>query len=92
MTRPLRRMRSGLRRERTVREETGRLAGEQAAVRRVATLVAKAAAPEEIFSTVAGELARLSGRPSQWCTSPVASRPCSAAGAVPGCAPSPGGG
>jgi hypothetical protein len=55
MTRPLRRLLSALRRERAVREEIERLAGEQAALRRVATLVAKAAAPEEIFSAVAAE-------------------------------------
>ena len=40
--------------------EIERLAGDQAALRRVATLVAKAAAPDEIFAAVAEELARLS--------------------------------
>jgi GAF domain-containing protein len=54
-------MLSALRRERAGREEIERLAGEQAALRRVATLVAKAAAPEEIFAAVAEELAQLSG-------------------------------
>jgi signal transduction histidine kinase len=54
-------MLSARRRERAVREETGRRVGEQAALRRVATLVARAAAPEEIFAAVAEELARLSG-------------------------------
>jgi signal transduction histidine kinase len=54
-------MLSALRRERGAREEIERLAGEQAALRRVATLVAKAAAPEEIFAAVAEELAQLSG-------------------------------
>jgi signal transduction histidine kinase len=61
MTRLLRRVLSALRRERAVREEIERLAGEQAALRRVATLVARAATPEEIFAAVAEELARLSG-------------------------------
>jgi signal transduction histidine kinase len=42
--------------ERAVHEEAERLAGEQAALRRVATLVAKAAAPEEIFAAVAEEV------------------------------------
>jgi len=61
MTRLLRRMLSALRREHVVREEIERLADEQAALPRVGTLVAKAAAPEEIFAAVAEELARLSG-------------------------------
>jgi signal transduction histidine kinase len=61
MTRPLRQMLSALRRERAGRGEIERLAGEQAALRRVAALVAKAPAPEEIFAAVAGELAQLSG-------------------------------
>ena len=61
MTRPLRRMLSALRWKRAGREETERLAGEEAALCRVATLVAKAGAPEEIFAAVAEELARLSG-------------------------------
>ena len=47
--------------ERSAREEAGRLAHDQAALRRVATLVAKAASPEETFSAVAGEVAQLSG-------------------------------
>ena len=45
---------------RAAREEIERLAGEQAALHRVATLVAKAAAPGEIFCAVAEELAQLS--------------------------------
>jgi hypothetical protein len=53
-------MLSALRRERAGREEIERLAREQAAVRRVATLVVKAAAPEEIFAAAGEELARLS--------------------------------
>ena len=40
--------------------EIEQLAGEQAALRRVAMLVAKAAAPDEIFAAVAEELAQLS--------------------------------
>ncbi|HTX65499.1 MAG TPA: GAF domain-containing protein, partial [Opitutaceae bacterium] len=47
--------------ERSAREKASRLAHEQAALRRVATLVAKAASPEETFSSVAGEVAQLSG-------------------------------
>ena len=54
------RMLSVLSAERAAREEIERLAGEQAALRRVATLVAKAAAPGEIFCAVAEELAQLS--------------------------------
>jgi signal transduction histidine kinase len=61
MTRLLRRMLSALRRERAGREEIERLAGERAALRRVATLVARAAAPGEIFAAVAEEVAQLSG-------------------------------
>jgi hypothetical protein len=61
MTRPLQRMLSARRRERAVREGTGRRAGEQAALRRVAALAAGAAAPEEIFAAAAEELARLPG-------------------------------
>jgi GAF domain-containing protein len=38
-----------------------RIAGEQAALRRVATLVAGAAAPEEVFAAVAEEAGRLLG-------------------------------
>jgi signal transduction histidine kinase len=43
------------------RQEAERLAGEQAALHRVATLVAEAAAPEIIFAAVAEELAQLWG-------------------------------
>jgi signal transduction histidine kinase len=46
--------------ERAAREELERLAREQAALRRVATLVAKAASPDEVFSAVAEEVAQLS--------------------------------
>jgi len=46
--------------ERSAREEASRLAREQAALRRVATLVAGGASPEEMFSAVAGQVARLS--------------------------------
>jgi signal transduction histidine kinase len=45
--------------ERAAREELGRLAREQAALRRVATLVAEAAAPEAVFAAVAVEVGRL---------------------------------
>jgi signal transduction histidine kinase len=38
-----------------------RLAGEQAALRRVATLVARGTPPEEVFATVTGEAGRLLG-------------------------------
>ena len=38
-----------------------RIAGEQEALRRVATLVARAAAPEDVFAAVAGEAGRLLG-------------------------------
>jgi PAS domain S-box-containing protein len=41
------------------REDLRRLADEQAALRRVATLVAQGAAPADVFATVAGEIARL---------------------------------
>jgi PAS domain S-box-containing protein len=41
------------------RETLERLADEQASLRRVATLVARAAAPDELFSTVASEVGRL---------------------------------
>ncbi len=54
------RMLDALDNERSAREEAGRLASEQAALRRVATLVAKAASPEEILSAVADEVAQLS--------------------------------
>jgi signal transduction histidine kinase len=39
----------------------GRITGEQAALRRVATLVARAAAPEEVFAVVTEEAGRLLG-------------------------------
>jgi signal transduction histidine kinase len=55
------RMLSVLDHERAAREEVEWLAREQAALRRVATLVAKAASPEQIFSAVAHELAQLAG-------------------------------
>jgi signal transduction histidine kinase len=41
------------------RAALARLAEEQAALRRVATLVARGAAPEEVFTAVAGEVGRL---------------------------------
>ena len=50
------RMLSVLDHERAAREEVERLAREQAALRRVATLVAKAVSPEEIFAAVAREV------------------------------------
>ena len=43
------------------RVEPARLAEEQAALRRVATLVARGASPAEVFETVAAEVARLLG-------------------------------
>jgi signal transduction histidine kinase len=43
------------------RAEVGRLAKEQAALRRVATLVAREASPAEVFSAVTEELGRLFG-------------------------------
>src|SRR5207237_1917694 len=43
------------------RTEVGRLAEEQAALRRVATLVAREASPAEVFSMVTEELGRLLG-------------------------------
>jgi signal transduction histidine kinase len=43
------------------RAEVGRLAEEQAALRRVATLVAREASPTEVFSAVTEELGRLLG-------------------------------
>jgi len=43
-------------------------ADEQAALRRVATLVARAAAPEEVFAAVAEEAGRLLGTPHAWMT------------------------
>jgi GAF domain len=47
--------------ERAARAELELLAREQSALGRVATLVAKAASPDEIFSAVAEEVAQLSG-------------------------------
>jgi signal transduction histidine kinase len=47
--------------ERGAREEVEQLVREQAALRRVATLVAKAVPPEEIFGAVTEELGKLSG-------------------------------
>ena len=41
--------------------DSGRLAEEQAALRRVATLVARGASPNEVFEAVAAEVARLLG-------------------------------
>ena len=43
------------------RDELGRLADEQAALRRVATLVARGAPPDEVFASVAQEVGRLLG-------------------------------
>jgi GAF domain-containing protein len=43
------------------RADDDQLAGEQAALRRVATLVARAAAPEEVFAAITKEAARLLG-------------------------------
>ena len=43
------------------RAHSGRLAEEQAALRRVATLVARGASPAEVFEAVAAEVARLLG-------------------------------
>jgi signal transduction histidine kinase len=45
--------------ERSAREELRTVADEQAALRRVATLVAKAASPDEIFSAVAAEVGQV---------------------------------
>jgi len=45
------------------REELASLADEQAALRRVATLVAEGARPDEVFAAVAGEVARMLGVP-----------------------------
>jgi signal transduction histidine kinase len=50
------RMLSVLDLERAAREEVERLAREQAALRRVATLVARAVSPEEVFASVAKEV------------------------------------
>jgi PAS domain S-box-containing protein len=46
------------------REALGRLADEQAALRRVATLVAQGVAPDEVFAAVSDEVARLVGAES----------------------------
>ena len=43
------------------RDEVARLADEQAALRRVATLVARQSSPAEVFGVVADEVARLLG-------------------------------
>src|SRR4051794_2910944 len=48
------------------RLEVGRLAEEQAALRRVATLVAREAPPEEVFAKVAAEVGELLGAESAW--------------------------
>jgi signal transduction histidine kinase len=45
----------------TSREELGRLVEEQSALRRVATLVARAGPEEQLFATVIGEVGRLFG-------------------------------
>ncbi len=37
----------------------GQIAGEQAALRRVATLIARGAPPEEVFTAVSAEVGRL---------------------------------
>jgi signal transduction histidine kinase len=55
------RMLSVLDDERAVREEIERLAREQAALRRVATLVATGAAPKEVFAAVTAEVGQLLG-------------------------------
>src|SRR5258707_963054 len=44
-------------------DELGRVAEEQAALRRVATLVARGVAPEEVFAAVPEEVGRLLGTP-----------------------------
>jgi signal transduction histidine kinase len=48
------------------RAEVGRLADEQAALRRVATLVARGSSPAEVFAKVAEEVGRLMGVESAW--------------------------
>jgi signal transduction histidine kinase len=53
------RMQRALDEERAAREELERLVPEQAALRRVATLVAETTAPEAIFSAVADEVGRV---------------------------------
>ena len=59
MKRLLRRMLSALGRERAVRAELRAIAGEQAALRRVAALVAGGAAPGAVFAAVAEEAGNL---------------------------------
>ena len=51
----------GLGRDPPDQARLGQLAEEQAALRRVATLVARATPPAEVFAAVAGEVGRLSG-------------------------------
>jgi signal transduction histidine kinase len=51
-----------------VTRPSDRIAGEQAALRRVATLVAQAAPPEEVFAAVAEEAGRLLGAHHSWMT------------------------
>jgi signal transduction histidine kinase len=51
-----------------VTQLSDRVAGEQAALRRVATLVARAAPPEEVFAAVAEEAGRLLGAHHSWMT------------------------
>ncbi|MFI5615627.1 GAF domain-containing sensor histidine kinase [Amycolatopsis sp. NPDC051903] len=51
-----------------VTQRSDRIAGEQAALRRVATLVARAAAPEEVFAAVAEEAGQLLGAHHSWMT------------------------
>jgi signal transduction histidine kinase len=48
------------------RVEVGRLADEQAALRRVATLVARGSSPGDVFARVAEEVGRLIGVESAW--------------------------
>jgi signal transduction histidine kinase len=48
------------------RTEVGRLADEQAALRRVATLVARGSSPAQVFAKVAEEVGRLMGVDSAW--------------------------
>jgi GAF domain-containing protein len=48
------------------RTEVGRLVDEQAALRRVATLVARESSPAEVFAKVAEEVGRLLGVESAW--------------------------
>jgi GAF domain-containing protein len=48
------------------REQLAELVDEQAALRRVATLVARGVSPEEVFSAVTNEMARLFGSPQAY--------------------------